>query len=65
LTSRGRVLLVANAFIRYERAMQERYGTVEIIAEDRRYHVLQGLIREKRESPDSEENGERSTVSDS
>jgi len=65
LTSRGRLLLVANAFIRYERAMQERYGTVEIIAEDRRYHVLQGLAREKRESVEISENSERTTILDS
>ena len=64
LTSRGRLLLVANAFIRYERAMQERYGTVEIVAEDRRYHVLQGLIREKRESEETPESGERIVVLD-
>ncbi|HEY8597813.1 MAG TPA: methyltransferase [Thermomicrobiales bacterium] len=64
LTSRGRLLLVANAFIRYERAMQERYGTVEIVAEDRRYHVLQGLIREKRESVDVSENDERTITLD-
>ncbi len=64
LTSRGRLLLVANAFIRYERAMQERYGTVEIVAEDRRYHLLQGLIREKRESVEIAESAERTTILD-
>jgi 16S rRNA G1207 methylase RsmC len=33
--------VVANAFIRYERAMHDLYSQVEILAENRRYHVLQ------------------------
>jgi 16S rRNA (guanine1207-N2)-methyltransferase len=52
LTPRGRLVVVANAFIRYERAMQGRYGSVETLAEDRRYHVLQATLREKRERDD-------------
>jgi 16S rRNA (guanine1207-N2)-methyltransferase len=52
LTPRGRLLVVANAFIRYERAMQGRYGSVETLAEDRRYHLLQATLREKRERDD-------------
>lgn len=54
LTSRGRFLLVANAFIRYERAMREHFATVEVVAEDRRYHVLQGSPRAKRVSDEAE-----------
>lgn len=62
LTSRGRLLLVANAFIRYERAMRERYATVEIVAEDQRYHLLQGSLRAKRESIEIEEESERTEL---
>lgn len=54
LTSRGRFLLVANAFIRYERAMRDAFETVETVAENGRYHLLQGLMREKREAEESE-----------
>jgi 16S rRNA (guanine1207-N2)-methyltransferase len=46
LAPRGRLIVVANAFIRYERAMQELYGQVETLAENRRYHVLQATDRE-------------------
>lgn len=52
LTPRGRLVVVANAFIRYERAMQGRYGAVETLAEDRRYHLLQATTREKRARAD-------------
>jgi 16S rRNA (guanine1207-N2)-methyltransferase len=57
LNPRGRLLLVANAFIRYERAMQETFGSVETIAENDRYHVLQAPTREprRREEAESEE----------
>lgn len=49
LSPDGRLILVANAFLRYERAMQDRFAAVEMIAEDRRYRVLQALVRAKRE----------------
>jgi 16S rRNA (guanine1207-N2)-methyltransferase len=52
LTPRGRLLVVANAFLRYERAMQGQFGTVETVAEDRRYHVLQASARDKRDRAD-------------
>ncbi len=55
LTPRGRLIVVANAFLRYERAMQERFGNVETLAESRRYHVLQALMRERRELQDDAE----------
>lgn len=54
LTPRGRLVLVANAFIRYERAMQETFGSVETIAENDRYHVLQSPTREPRRREDAE-----------
>jgi 16S rRNA (guanine1207-N2)-methyltransferase len=52
LTPRGRLMLVANAFIRYERAMQETFGSVETVAENDRYHVLQSPTREPRRRDD-------------
>lgn len=56
LAPRGRLVLVANAFIRYERAMQETFGSVETIAENDRYHVLQSPTREpRRQDEESEE----------
>ena len=59
LNPRGRLVLVANAFIRYERAMQESFGSVETIAENDRYHVLQSPIlaprRQDGEAPETEE----------
>ena len=54
LTPRGRLVLVANAFIRYERAMQETFNSVETIAENDRYHVLQSPTREPRRREDAE-----------
>ncbi len=45
LTSGGRLLLVANAFIRYERVMRAMFPHVEVVAEDRRYHLIQGISR--------------------
>jgi 16S rRNA (guanine1207-N2)-methyltransferase len=40
----GRLLLVANRFIRYDRLMREVYGNVEVIAETGKFHVL-GSVR--------------------
>lgn len=36
----GRLLLVANRFLAYDRAMRETFGGVDRIAETERYHVL-------------------------
>lgn len=36
----GQLRLVANRFIRYERLMAQVFGSVEVIAQDNRYHVL-------------------------
>lgn len=52
LAPRGRMVLVANAFIRYERAMRDTFGSVETLAENGRYHVLQAPVREPRRSED-------------
>jgi 16S rRNA (guanine1207-N2)-methyltransferase len=38
----GRLVLVANRFIRYDRLLGELFGQVTTIADDRRYHVLIG-----------------------
>lgn len=54
LNPRGRLLLVANAFIRYERAMQETFNSVETVAENDRFHILQSPIREPRRHEDVE-----------
>lgn len=45
LAPRGRFILVANGFIRYERAMRDAFGGAEMIAGDRRYQVLQATVR--------------------
>jgi 16S rRNA (guanine1207-N2)-methyltransferase len=36
----GRMVLVANRFIRYDRLLGELFAHVETLADDRRYHVL-------------------------
>lgn len=51
LAPRGRFLLVANAFIRYERALQEQFPTVATVAADRRYHLLEATLQPRREQP--------------
>jgi 16S rRNA (guanine1207-N2)-methyltransferase len=43
LSPGGRLLLVANRFIRYDRFMRAQYGRVECLAETGRYHVLEGF----------------------
>lgn len=40
LTPGGRLVLVANAFLRYERPLGQRFDRVEILAATSRYHVL-------------------------
>jgi 16S rRNA (guanine1207-N2)-methyltransferase len=39
----GRMVVVANHFIRYERLMAEQFRRVETLAADSRFHVLCGL----------------------
>ncbi len=39
----GRLLLVANKFIRYDQLMRATFNTVECLVETNKYHVLQGL----------------------
>jgi 16S rRNA (guanine1207-N2)-methyltransferase len=42
LSQNGRLVLVANRFIRYDRLMQQVFSKVETLAETSRFHVLQG-----------------------
>jgi 16S rRNA (guanine1207-N2)-methyltransferase len=39
----GRLIIVANRFIRYNRLIQEIYGNISILAESGKFHVLCGL----------------------
>lgn len=39
----GRLLLVANRFLPYERPLRERFGTVQILAADGHYQVFRGV----------------------
>jgi 16S rRNA (guanine1207-N2)-methyltransferase len=39
----GRMIIVANRFIRYDRLIQEVYGNITIVAESSKFHVLSGL----------------------
>jgi 16S rRNA (guanine1207-N2)-methyltransferase len=39
----GRLVIVANRFIRYDRLIQEIYGNISIVAETGKFHVLSGL----------------------
>jgi len=41
----GRLVLVANKFIRYDRQMQSIFDQVEVLAETNKYHVLSGTKR--------------------
>ena len=43
LKPRGRLLLVANKFIRYDQLMRTTFDTVECLVETNKYHVLQGF----------------------
>ena len=43
LKPRGRLLLVANKFIRYDQLMRTTFNTVECLVETNKYHVLQGF----------------------
>ncbi len=43
LRPKGRLVLVANRFIRYERLMESSFRQVNLLAQDSRYHVLEGV----------------------
>lgn len=40
LQRNGRLVLVANRFIRYDRQLADQYGSVEVLAQNSSYHVL-------------------------
>ena len=40
LAPRGRLVLVANRFLPYDRSMERVFGLVETLAQNARYHVL-------------------------
>ncbi len=40
----GRLVLVANRFIRYDRLMRGRYTSIRILAETGKFHVLEGKL---------------------
>ena len=40
LIKNGRLLIVANRFIRYEQMMAEYFGEVRVLAQNNRYHIL-------------------------
>jgi 16S rRNA (guanine1207-N2)-methyltransferase len=42
LEKRGRLVLVANRFIRYDRLLQQVFSKVDVLAETTRFHLLQG-----------------------
>lgn len=42
LTSGGRLRIVANAFLPYDRLLREVFGAAHVVAEDARYRVLEG-----------------------
>jgi 16S rRNA (guanine1207-N2)-methyltransferase len=43
LKPNGRLTIVANRFIRYDRLIREIYGNISIVAESGKFHVLSGL----------------------
>lgn len=45
LVAGGRLLLVANAFLRYDRPLRERFDAVECLADNGRYRVLAATVR--------------------
>ena len=47
----GQIVLVANRFLAYDRALRETFGEVQRVAETERYHVL-GAVRPARVEPD-------------
>ncbi len=44
LRSGGRLVVVANKFIRYDHLMRTTFDSVECLVETNKYHVLQGLL---------------------
>lgn len=44
LNPNGRLVIVANAFLPYDRHMREQFNNVEIVASTRQYRVLQGQL---------------------
>ena len=45
LKPQGRLLIVANRFIRYDHLMQETFNNVHILAQTSKYHVLESISR--------------------
>jgi 16S rRNA (guanine1207-N2)-methyltransferase len=43
LSPGGRLVLVANRFIRYDRLMAKLFKRVHVLAENRRFHVLAAM----------------------
>ncbi len=43
----GRLVLVANLFLRYERLLQEHFGNAQTLASDGKFHVLQARKQNK------------------
>jgi 16S rRNA (guanine1207-N2)-methyltransferase len=50
LRPRGRLVLVANRFLPYNRSMERVFGSVETLAQDTRYHVLSATKRYQRKA---------------
>ncbi|MEM7538005.1 MAG: methyltransferase [Chloroflexota bacterium] len=44
LASQGRLLLVANRFLNYDKQMRKVFSSVEIVASTRSYHVIEGRV---------------------
>ncbi|MBC7317474.1 MAG: methyltransferase, partial [Chloroflexi bacterium] len=51
LEMRGRLILVANRFLPYHRAMEATFGEVEVLAQTSLYRVLAATKRSKRAKP--------------
>jgi len=45
----GRLVLVANLFLRYERLLQEHFGNAQTLAFDAKFHVLQARKQKKQQ----------------
>ncbi len=43
LTTGGELILVANRFLAYDRAIRQTFGAVDRVADDESYHVLRGI----------------------
>lgn len=51
LESRGRLVIVANRFLRYDSVMREVFGAVTTIAQTSRYHLLMAEKARQRQAP--------------